>query len=197
VSATSAGTIRAFVALDLDESSLRLAERVAGRLRRASEAPSAAWVASDKMHVTVKFAARLPVDAVGPVSVALADTVTTFSPPPAVPLRLDAFPAPRNAHVIVLCLDDATGRLAELSASVDRLLGAHGVPSEARSFRSPVTLARLKGAFDARPWLNVDPAALTEGCALAALTLYRSDTRPEGALYTPLTRFELEAHRRG
>jgi 2'-5' RNA ligase len=196
MSATTAATIRAFVALDLDEGSLRRAARVAEHLRRASGAPNAAWAPRDKMHVTVKFAGRLPVDAVAPVSAALAAPVSTFAPPQAVSLRLDAFPAQRNARVVVLCLDDSTGQLAELAASVDRLLVEHGVPAEVRSFRPHVTLARLKRPFDARRWLCVDPAALTEGCALAAVTLYRSDTRPEGALYTPLARFELEGHRR-
>jgi 2'-5' RNA ligase len=186
-------TIRAFVAVDLDADGLRHAVRIADRLRRASEAPRATWVTAERMHVTLKFAGQLPLDAVGPLGSALAGVASAWTAPHAVSLRLDAFPALRDARTVVLALDDTGGRLAELAHSVDSLLSAHGVPSEGRPFRPHITLARLKHSLDARPWLGRGPDVTVGSCNLAALTLYRSDTLPDGPRYTSLTRIALSA----
>jgi 2'-5' RNA ligase len=96
-----------------------------------------------------------------------------------------------HARIVVLELDDASGRLAELAQSVDRVLHDYGVPIEERSFRPHVTLARLKHACDARQWLRRDLGPMAASCDLAALALYRSDPQPDGPRYTSLTRFAL------
>jgi 2'-5' RNA ligase len=145
------------------------------------------------MHVTMKFAGQLPVDAAVSLGPALAEMASTWIAPRSVPLQLDAFPSPRHARVVVLSLDDASGRIADLAESVDTLLSQHGVPAEKRAFRPHVTLARLKRAYDAGRWLRMDPAAFAGGCDLAALTLYRSDVGPNGSVYTALARAALHS----
>jgi 2'-5' RNA ligase len=184
------GTIRAFVALDLDAMSLRRVARVADRLRMGSGAPSATWTAPAKMHVTVKFMGSLPVDAVAPLGEALRALVDGQPAPAPSPLRLTAFPRASDARVVVVELDDASGAMAQLAEKVDKLASKHGVPKEERRFRPHVTLARLKLAYDARRWLRPE---LTEGagdCRVTSLTLYRSDLGSEGSTYTVLARFD-------
>lgn len=181
--------IRAFVALDLDATSLRRIVRTSDRLRMASGAPAATWTAGDKMHITLKFAEHLDVAAVAPIGQALR-TLAEGKPAPApCKVKLDAFPKMADARIVVAELVDASGEIAKLAASVDKLTAKHGVAKEDRPFRPHVTLARLKRPYDSRKWLRGDIADAAGECRCASLTLYRSELKPEGSLYIPLATF--------
>jgi 2'-5' RNA ligase len=187
-------SIRAFVALDLDEASTLSATRVVDRLRNAGGAPSATWTASDKMHVTLKFAGALPVEAVEPIKVALAPLAVAPRLPWTCPLAICAFPVIERARVLILELaDDEASTLARLAAALDERFATFGVAREERAFRPHITLARLKRPHNARRWLHDERAGLPGTCTLTALTFYRSDLRPEGPVHTPLARFALAA----
>src|SRR5579871_2360587 len=124
--------IRAFVALDLDATSLRRVARVADRLRMGSGAPSAAWTPVDKLHVTLKFAGQLPTVAVVPLGKALQPLAEGKPPPPACGLRLDAFPSSSDARIVVVELDDGSKAIAKLAARIEKLVGKYGVAPEER-----------------------------------------------------------------
>jgi len=181
--------IRAFVALDLDAMSLRRMVRTSDRLRMASGAPAATWTTSDKMHITLKFAGELDVAAAGPIGEALRALAEGKPPPAPSTVKLDAFPKLEQARIVVVELVDAAGDIKKLAASIDKLTAKHGVPKDDRPFRPLVTLARLKRPYDARKWLRSDVAEAAGECRFATLTLYRSDLKPEGSVYTPLATF--------
>ena len=181
--------IRAFVALDLDTTSLRRIVRTADRLRMASGAPAATWTTGDKMHITLKFAGQLDVAAAAPIGQALRELAEGKPAPAPCTVKLDAFPKMEHARVVVCELVDASGDITKLAASVDKLTAKHGVPKEDRPFRPHVTLARLKRPYDARKWLRADVAEAAGECRCTTLTLYRSQLKPEGSLYMPLATF--------
>jgi len=193
MAAKKTATVRAFVALDLDPMSLRRVVRVADRLRMGSGAPSATWVPGPKMHVTLRFMAALPADAVAALSKALG-TLTEGKPAPKpCALRLAAFPSIEDAEIVVVELDDTSHGVAKLAEKVDKLATKLAGPGDTRAFRPHVTLARLKRAYDSRRWLRKE---LVEGagvCRAQSVTLYRSDVAEEGATYVPLARFEFAA----
>ncbi|HTQ45548.1 MAG TPA: RNA 2',3'-cyclic phosphodiesterase [Polyangiaceae bacterium] len=181
--------IRAFVALDLDTTSLRRVVRTADRLRMASGAPAATWSAGDKMHITLKFAGELDAAAAAPIGKALRELAEGKPAPAPCTVKLDAFPKVEHARVIVAELVDASGDITKLAAAVDKLAAKHGVPKEDRPFRPHVTLARLKRPYDARKWLRADVAEAAGECRCVTLTLYRSELKPEGSVYIPLATF--------
>jgi 2'-5' RNA ligase len=192
VTSTERPTIRAFVALDLDEASVQSAARLADRLRQERGAPSASWTAPDTMHVTLKFAGDLPVESVEPIQVALAPLAVAPRLPWTCRLGIGAFPALEHARVLVLELaDDESATLARLAASVDERFAPYGVAREARAFHPHITLARLRRPHDARRWLREELSGFSGACTLTALTLYRSELGREGAVHTPLARFAL------
>jgi 2'-5' RNA ligase len=191
--AKKGGTIRAFVALDLDTLSLRRVARVAERLRMGSGAPSATWVPPEKMHVTLKFAGELKESAVIPLAEALAPLAEGMGAPQACPLRLDAFPSIEDASVVIVQLEDASGGLAKLARKIEKLLSFHGVRKDSHAFRPHVTLARLKRSYDAKRWLRPELAAGVGDCRMATLTLYRSDLGESGSTYVPLARFSFQS----
>lgn len=181
--------IRAFVALDLDATSLRRMVRLADRLRMGSGAPSATWTPPAKLHVTLKFMPALPVDRVAPLGAALGPLVTGKDAPGPYPVRLDAFPASEQARVIVAELSDASGRLAKLAEKIERIAHKLGAPREDRPFRPHVTLARLKRPYDARRWLRPELAESAGDCTMSSLTLFRSDLSDGESKYIPLAQF--------
>ena len=184
--------VRAFVALDLDPTSVRRVARVADRLRMSSGAPSATWTPPAKMHVTLKFLGEIPADAVAGVGKALGAMVDPKAPPPPVGFRLEAFPSTADAQVVVVELDDPQATLKRLAERVEKIASKHGVPVEARPFRPHVTLARLKRPYDARRWLRDDLATGAGECAVRSLVLYRSDLGKGGSVYVPLAKFDYE-----
>jgi 2'-5' RNA ligase len=189
--AGTAPTIRAFVALDLDATSRQRAALIADRLKAASGAPRATWTPADRMHVTLKFAGDLPLIAVDPLCEELRSLAARHFRPQACALRVDAFPTIQRARVVTLGLDDPSGELGALAASVDEVLSRHGVPREERPFRAHVTLARVKRPFDARTWLRLglEAEAGAGDCSVVGLTLFRSELGAAGASHTALARF--------
>jgi 2'-5' RNA ligase len=185
----SAGPIRAFLALDLDATSLRRVARVADRLRMASGAPSATWVPPARMHVTLKFVEELPTGSISPLVAALRETLEGRRAPRASPVRLDAFPKMDRAHVIVVELLDPNGDVSELATRVDEAAVECGLAREERRFRPHVTLARLKRPYDVRRWLRPELAEMSGECAVASLTLFQSELSSAGPTHTPLSRF--------
>ncbi len=181
-------TIRAFVALDLDSTSLRRVARVADRLRMGSGAPSATWVPPTAMHVTLKFMGELPIDAAAPFAEALRPLVEGKAAPSACPFRLAAFPKLEAAHVMVAELQDASGELAKLAEQIDVLALAFGIQREDRAFRPHVTLARLKRPYDARRWLRGELAESAGECRAVGLTMYRSELGASEAKHIPLAK---------
>jgi RNA 2',3'-cyclic 3'-phosphodiesterase len=182
-------TIRAFVALDLDSTSLRRVARVADRLRMGSGAPSATWTPPARMHVTLKFMAELPVDTVAPLAESLRSLVEHKSAPKPGPFRLGSFPTLEQARVVVAELHDASGSLAKLAEKVDKLAHKHGITRDARPFRPHVTLARLKRPYDARRWLRPELAEGAGECRAASLTLFRSELGGPESKHVLLARF--------
>jgi 2'-5' RNA ligase len=182
-------TIRAFVALDLDPTSLRRVARVADRLRMGSGAPSAVWVAPKAMHLTLKFMAELSVEAATPLANALRSLVDGRAAPQACAFRLAAFPALQEAQVVVAELEDISGQLSDLAEEVAVLARRLGIAGEQRSFKPHVTLARVKRPYDARRWLRPELAEGVGECRAAGLTLFQSELGSGGSTYVPLARF--------
>jgi 2'-5' RNA ligase len=189
VSKSEEAPIRAFVALDLDTLSLRRMARLADRLRMSSGAPSATWTPVGKMHVTLKFAAALPLAAVAPLGKALGAMVEGHDAPAACSLRLEGFPSKEKAEIVVAELADESGHLAKLAARVEKLVAKYKVPAETRAYRPHVTLARLRLEYDGRRWLRSELAEVAGDCRAGGLTLYRSIPGSEGSTYVPLARF--------
>jgi 2'-5' RNA ligase len=189
-------SIRAFIALELDPMSLRRVVRLADRLRMASGAPSAAWMPHGKLHLTMKFMAELPADAVTPLGKVLGALVEGKRAPTPGTCSLQAFPAVHQASVVVIEFEDPARTLAKLAARIDKLTVKYGVPRESRAFRPHVTLARLKRPYDSQRWLRPELADAAGDFVASRLTLYRSDLGADkdgGSTYVPLARFDYAA----
>ena len=137
-------------------------------------------VAPEALHVTLVFLGWQ--DEAAAEAIAAAAFVDA---PPAPVLRAAGIRPlpPRDPRLFALDLEDDEGRASALQARVSGTLEAGGwYRPEKRPFWPHVTLARVKRKERRVAPLPEEPAPPGEAFPAAALTLYRSTLRPQGAL---------------
>jgi len=164
---------RCFVALTLDEASLRTVHAA----QRKLIVPGLRETHEEDFHVTLVFLGDVDEATVAtPVYEAARAGVITL--PKLGRARVSGFPSPERAHVAILLLDDAdgaVGAIAQLAIAEARRLGVH---VEDRPFKAHVTLGRAKHAVDLRPHAReVELGQATD------VVLYRSERQPDGRHY--------------
>ncbi len=109
---------------------------------------------------------------------------------------MGAFPNNRKPRVVWVGLQTSAA-LQQLQSAIEDAATQIGIPTEERGFSPHLTLGRVRN--DVSPAdLQTLSSALTSMQAsdlgfmvAASFTLFRSDLRPQGALYTPLAHFPL------
>ncbi|HEX7604690.1 MAG TPA: RNA 2',3'-cyclic phosphodiesterase [Polyangiaceae bacterium] len=167
---------RCFVALTLDEASLRAVHAAQRKLL----VPGLRETHAEDFHVTLVFLGDVDEETVAkPVFEAARLGLVTL--PKLGQARVSGFPSAERAHVAVLILDDvdgAVGAIAERAIAEARRLGVH---VEDRPFKAHVTLGRSKQAIDLRP--HAREVELGEG---TDIVLFRSERQPDGRHYVPV-----------
>jgi 2'-5' RNA ligase len=177
--------MRAFVAVELSPA---VHERlVAVKRALARHRAAVRWVRDDNLHLTIKFLGDV---AAGPLETLRADLSAVLRD--AVPLAatvhgLGVFPDARRPRVVWVGL--ACAGLAAVAAAVDAAAARIGVTPETRPFSAHVTLGRVSGPARWTPLGREIATRAAEDfgtCTIDALVGFRSDLRPDGALYTKL-----------
>jgi len=180
--------MRLFYALPLPPAAARELGRAAAALKRRF--PGLSVPREEGLHFTLFFFGE--VDEAGAARLSgLLDAGELARP--AVRARFSAvetFPPSGNPRVVYAAVDEGGGGAAGIVAvhdSLGRLLERERLPleDERRPFRPHVTLARNKRDRLSRE--ELDGIALpAEPFLLDRCVLFRSDLRPDGAVYTPL-----------
>jgi RNA 2',3'-cyclic 3'-phosphodiesterase len=153
-----------------------------------------AWVATDNVHLTLKFLGQVDVARLGEVRDALDRAVSAARPFDLSVHGLGGFPTAARPRVIWAGVGDGVAPLADLAARVDAALERVGFEREARPFSPHLTLGRVREP-------RRDPrleAAIVEGGGerfgtlhVTRVSLMRSDLSPRGARYAVLASHEL------
>lgn len=181
-----AKALRLFVAVDLPEESLDLAELAEAPFRERH--PRGRWVPRANRHVTVKFLGSTYPRLIEWVHGTVAAAASAHEPVPTRLLGIGAFPSARRARVLWAGLDDREGGLARLAGALDDALAREFRP-EKRAFTAHLTVARfdppvpLEGLEDAE--LEGDPFVVDH------VVLFRSHLRRPAPVYEPLETFPL------
>ena len=139
------------------------------------EAPGLRWTRPDQWHVTLRFLGESdPDEAAG----ALADLAAQSA-------VAELGPATRllGKRIVVVPVDG----LDDLAGTVVAATAGLGEPPEDRPFTGHLTLARARGPVP--PGTGGTP--ITGGFPVGEVSLVRSRTLPEGAVYETLERFSL------
>jgi 2'-5' RNA ligase len=183
---------------------IEVPQAVQGRIAQAvtllAEAGwQAKWVNPLGTHLTLKFYGDVEVPRLPVLKQALqaaAEPVATF--------RVEAegagvFPSPRRPRVLWLGVGGGDLQtLNRLQAAVDRHSADIGFPAESRAYHPHLTVARFRPE-DLVTLADVE-SRLADLAALPGLpipvervTLFRSELRRSGAIYTPLAQFPLRS----
>lgn len=182
--AAPAGTVRAFLAVEVDEAAR---DRIAALIERLRpDLPGVRLVAAANLHLTLRFLGDAAPAALTHfwAAVEAAGRGLTAARAPLGDLGL--FPERGAPRVLWLDLP-LPPALLELQRESERAAVRAGFAAEGRGFRSHLTLGRWR-APAARPGL---PRPGLGEAELLRLTLFRSDLRPQGPLYTPLRSLDL------
>ena len=174
--------MRLFVALNLPETERARVASASAALRSAGL--PVRWVASDALHLTLKFLGEVTESAAADAARAVAAVARSHAPFPLVLRGAGAFPAGRRPAVWWIGVEPTPALLA-LRDAVEAAFAPLGFPTEARPFSPHVTLGRTRRDAARVP----DAAQLLQRVALQTtftvetLDLMRSHLSPRGAHY--------------
>ncbi len=188
-----AGTMRLFIATDIDDAAREAIAALQWRLeRRARDRSSLKWTKPEQMHLTLAFIG----DADDVLSAKLIVAMQRRVPQPPFEAAFDGlgmFPPNGAPRVLWLGVGDGAGELVALQRDVATRVEAVGVALERRPFHPHLTLARWR---DSRPvhrraFAEVSDTGLVARVRIDHATLYRSHVSSSGSTYTPLARVTL------
>lgn len=145
-------------------------------------------VAPESLHLTLVFLGYRPEKEIGRIAEVAFEAIGDAAAVTLEPLAVKPIP-PRAPRLFALDLDDPGGRAAAIQAAASAALDRERFyKPEKRPWWPHVTFARVKRHARAAPVEAEPPAGPVRA---DAVTLYRSQLRPQGALYTAEARHEL------
>ena len=177
--------LRLFAALDLDEATRRRLAAVAVALQSA---PGVKWTKPDALHVTLRFFGEWPEERLAEIIEALERVRAPSRALDVRMTRLGFLPSEREPRVFV-AVGETSRELAEFQRRIEEAARELGFEPERRPFVTHVTLGRIRDPRQGRKLVEAAREYPGELGSFAAerWKLYRSETRPQGAVYTSLT----------
>ena len=185
----SAGDVRAFVALPLDDRAREAIAELQARLR--PRLVGIRLVRPEGMHLTLRFLGPTSPTQIETLRPLLAAAAAACPPADVRVAGLGTFPERGSPRVLWLGIE-APPAILDLQRACERAARAAGFEREERPFKAHLTLGRWRDRAP-RPDL---PATDLGKARLETLVLFRSDMKPEGAVYTPLVEVGLGRDRR-
>ncbi|MGH7804184.1 MAG: RNA 2',3'-cyclic phosphodiesterase [Candidatus Binatia bacterium] len=184
--------LRAFLAVHPTADVLAEIERAREEL--AAAGADVRWAKADGLHVTIKFLGEVPEPELGGIERALEERLAELAPMESEVRGLGVFPNWKKPRVVWVGFEgDGLEAIAE---AAERALAPLGFPPEGREFAPHLTLGRVRSP---RGWEALSRTLQAQrersfGCSrIAEATLYKSDLRPDGSVYTPIRVFPLGA----
>jgi len=179
--------IRAFIAIPIPGEVKAQALDIQTQFRKAGL--RLRWVKPHGMHLTLKFLGDIDRAQVAAIETALQTAAGTSPPLKLAAQGIGVFPAPKKARVLWIGVAGDTSALHAIHGRLENALEPLGFKPEKRRFSAHLTLARAKG--------RLDPIQLVGGMETIGrfepvwfeareVALFRSDLKPDGAVYTKL-----------
>lgn len=184
--------MRAFIALNLPDSLKKTLIDFSKPLVAQFPPRSIRWVRPASIHLTLKFLGEI--DPAGLPDLQQSLTAVTADTAPFT-LQLGAlgmFPNAAQPRVIWVGLDGDQAAVIALQQRVEAACAELGHPPEKRGFNPHLTLGRVRQEANRTQRRQIGTAVEQlsppppQQWAANELTLFQSELRPEGAVYTPL-----------
>lgn len=185
--------IRTFIALDLPPAELESIKTLQDELRRKVE--GVRWVKSESLHLTLKFLGNVREETVEALCSVLNRVCENHESFRLLPSHVGAFPRLDRPRVIWLGMEGSLEVLERLWKDLEKGCSSLGFEKEKRPFSPHLTLGRAKDVKKVAvrlPRVLKELETVTfEPFRVPAVHLYRSELRPDGAVYTKIKSFPL------
>lgn len=180
-------TIRAFIAFELPENILSFIKNIQKDIKQFGF--PVRWVKPDNVHLTLHFFGNIDKSDVEHIKVAVGDCVKCFSHINLCVKGIGVFPSITRPRVIWAGISGEIPLLLSLHNTLEQRLGEFGFKKEERPFQAHLTMGRFKDKVNngklieaIRKYQNFDPEVFTA----KEIILFKSDLKPQGAVYTEL-----------
>lgn len=184
--------IRAFVALEIPPDLQQSIARQSAALKK--ETPQAVrWVAAENIHLTFRFLGDTSASSLQELTRDLAAVVSQQPPFTILVGGFGVFPNLKRPRVIWVGIQ-AAPELERLQRAIESTCTRLGYPAEEKTFNPHLTLGRIREEADLSALRNalqnfqIGPLG---SLTVSNLTLFRSDLRPQGPVYTALAHIPL------
>lgn len=182
-------TSRLFVALEIPDEILNRV--ITFRNEIYPDDKNVRWEKSDKLHITLKFLSDVENKIVPDIVRSITEIINNQK---SIVIEFDKFGLFRkNGKPSILWAGFKRNKQLEYMAKdLENILEKYGISKETRKFRPHLTLLRVRGNED-YDTLNEFPQYMLEDLNFNAeyITLYKSELKPGGSIYTPVEKFEL------
>jgi 2'-5' RNA ligase len=150
------------------------------------------WVSGDSMHLTLQFLGNVRESEMPEIQRGLGETLAPLAPFEIECRGLGVFPSQKRPRVVWVGLRGEG--IARLADAIETVLSPLGFPPEERTFSPHITIGRARSARGAESLVRLVKANVERSFGTSTIdraTFYRSQLRPDGAIYTPLVEFPL------
>jgi 2'-5' RNA ligase len=183
--------VRAFLAIEIPGDIQALIEGMKERLKPVLK--GIRWTRPEGMHLTLKFFGDLFQDDVARIAEVVQRNVGDITPMELNVGLPGGFPSLKKTRVLWLGIGGDVQRLATLQAALEKDLEECGFPGDARSFKPHLTLGRVRsrgGVISGTGAVIETTGNLgTSRFDVRELILFKSELKPDGAVYTKLAGF--------
>jgi 2'-5' RNA ligase len=180
--------IRSFLAFELPEEFKRIISRASGEMKKAHL--NVKWIKTGNIHLTVVFIGDVDSEQLDSLEKRVAGVCREHGPFNMAINGAGVFSSRRNPRVLWIGLDGEIDEMAAFRDSLQKNLKPFGIKQEKRPFNPHLTLGRFRK--NAKPGVHLDELLLnykdliSPVCTLRELVLFKSDLKPDGAVYTKL-----------
>ncbi len=183
--------IRAFIALDIPNEIQECLETVSTQLKEQFGDVPIRWVAPKNVHLTLKFLGDVSLNNIEVLKESIKAEATPLKPLVFSVGGVGAYPKVRNPRVIWVGVE-APSEMIDLQRGIDAKTSRIGYTPDRRPFSPHLTLGRVSRnakAIEIRKIGDVLAASKIGFLGVSRVNtvhLYRSDLKPDGAVYSRL-----------
>lgn len=183
--------MRTFIAADFPPEIITKIEKITAYLKQQLPGRALKWVATDKMHLTIKFIGEIQNNKIAQVNEIMTHTLKSQPSFEIGIQNLGTYPHIHNPRVIWLGITQGAP-LVTIHNRLDRALEELKIKSDRREYSPHLTLARVRRDTD-RNFIKEISDTLSQfkvdslgTITISKITLYKSKLTSEGPEYTPL-----------
>lgn len=183
--------IRAFIAVNLSQDILDRINQVSNELRDSMKEVPIRWVPVENIHLTLKFLGNVSTSNLEILKDILGKVVASHHECDISVGGIGAFPKPHNPRVIWIGME-VPQELVALQHNIEIETARLGYSREHRPFSPHLTFGRVSRNASAQDVhviadvLDTYKVGFLGATRLKTVYLYRSDLKPDGAVYTPI-----------